>query len=106
MKFSLTSHKKMIAAAVTAIAAIAIPAQATDCTTICQNAASQAGNAAAQQAQTTAPGYCATQMAMLGISQNNYNYGTYYGSCMYNTINNAYLSAYNQTLAGCTGSCH
>jgi hypothetical protein len=97
MKFLSTQYKKYIAAAATALAAFSIPAQATDCATICKNAASQAGNAAAQQAEKDALAYC---------------YANYYGSaiqgCMYSKvpqIQAAYDQAYQQTLNSCTGSC-
>jgi len=105
MKFLSNTRAKYVAAAFTALAAIVIPAQATDCNTYCQNAAQQAGNAAAQQAQTTAPSYCTNQVGAMG-NLSSWDYGQFYGQCMYNTINNAYLIAYNQTLAQCNGSCH
>jgi hypothetical protein len=98
MKFLSTHYKKYIAAAATAFAAIAVPAQATDCTTICQSAAYQAGNTAARQAEQSALAYC---------------YATYYGSaiegCMYSKvpqIQAAYDQAYQQTMTSCMGSCH
>ena len=98
MKFLSVHYKKYFAAAATAFAAIAVPAQATDCTTICQSAASQAGNTAAQQAEKDALAYC---------------YANYYGSaiqgCMYSKvpqIQAAYDQAYQQTMTSCMGSCH
>jgi hypothetical protein len=98
MKFLSTSYKKYIAAAATVFAAIAIPAQATDCNTTCQNAATQAGNAAAQQAQNDALAYCTSHY-----------YGYDVNGCMYSKvpqIQAAYDQAYQQTYNSCMASCH
>jgi hypothetical protein len=98
MKFLSTNYKKYVAAAVTVFAAIAVPAQATDCTTACQNAASQAGNAAAQPVINDALAYCTSHYS-----------GFYVNSCMNSKvpeIQAAYDQAYNQAYSSCTGSCH
>ena len=100
MKFLTNSYKKYVAAAATVFAAIAIPAQATDCTTICQNAAGQAGYAAAKQAEKNALDEC---------YYNYYHYGWDINGCMNGKvpqIQAAYDQAYQQTLSQCTGSCH
>jgi hypothetical protein len=99
MNISLTSYKKFLVAAAAAFAAIAIPAQATDCTTNCQNVASQAGNAAAQQAEKTSLNYC------LAYSPN----AAMVNACMMNqqpTIQAAYDQAYQQAYNQCASSCH
>ena len=98
MKFLSNNYKKYIAAAVTVFAAIAIPAQATDCTTVCQNAASQAGSAAAQQAANNALAYCTANNIWYNIS-----------NCMYTMsprFQAAYDQAYQQTMTQCMASCH
>jgi hypothetical protein len=100
MNFFSTNYKKYIAAVATVFAAISIPAQATDCTTICQNAAYQAGNAAAKQAEKNSLDYCYAQYYRSGADIN---------GCMYGQvpkIQAAYDLAYQQTLSSCTGSCH
>jgi protoheme ferro-lyase len=99
MNVSLTSYKKFLVAAATAFAAIAIPAQATDCTTNCQNVASQAGNAAAQQAQTAALNSCLA---------NSWNAVQVNSCMMYKqpTIQAAYDQAYQQAYNQCASSCH
>jgi len=88
------SYKNYFAAVVTALAAIAIPAQATDCNTVCQNAASTAAQNAVNQAL---PGLIAQCMATVG------NDG------MLNCVSTQTLaignSTYAQVLAQCTGSC-
>jgi hypothetical protein len=98
MKFLTNNYKKYVAAAATVFAAIAIPAQATDCTTVCQNAAYQAGNAAAQKAQADALAYCNANFTSWGVS-----------SCMYSKtpeFKAAYDQAYQQTYTQCMSSCH
>lgn len=98
MNFLSTHSKKYIAAAVTAFAAIAIPAQATDCNAVCQNAAGQAGYNAAKLAEKDALAYCTAH---------------YYGQDVNNCMNGkvpqiqaAYDQAYQQTMTSCMGSCH
>jgi len=94
MNFLSNSWKKYIAAAATAFAAIAIPAQATDCTTICQQAASKAANDAVNQALPSVTNQCAS-------------YGYYnMNSCMTATLTNIGNTTYQQVLAQCNGSCH
>jgi len=100
MNFLSNSYKKYFAAVATAFAAIAIPAQATDCATVCQTAAQQAGQAAAQQAAATAQQNCAYWAN--GSAQ-------YMSSCMNSAtpqIVAAGNAAYQQTLSQCNGSCH
>ena len=98
MKFLSNHYKKYIAAAATAFAAIAIPAEATDCVTYCQSVASQAGNAAAQPVINDALAYCTSHYS-----------GFYVNSCMNSKvpqIQAAYDQAYNQAYSSCIGSCH
>ena len=52
MKFSTNNYRKYVAAAAAAFAAIVMPVQAADCTTMCKDRAHQAGYAAAMQAHT------------------------------------------------------
>jgi hypothetical protein len=97
MKFLTNNYKKYIAAAATVFAAISIPAQATDCNTTCQNAATQAGNAAYNQAAQNAYNVC-KQYAFYNIS-----------SCMMAAspqFQAAYDQAYQQTYTQCMNSCH
>jgi len=99
MKFLSNTRAKYVAAAFTALAAIVIPAQATDCNTICTNAAQQAGADAGSRAMADWQAQCAYQYA--GTPQ--------YGSCMNwsgYVYSNAYNQAYNQTYSQCSGSCH
>ena len=98
MKFLSTNHKKYIAAAAAAFAAIAIPAQATDCTTVCQNAAGQAAYNGAMKAQNDALTYCYAHYQ-----------GPAIGDCMNGKvpqIQAAYDQAYQQTMTSCMGTCH
>jgi len=102
MNFLSNSYKKYFAAMATAFAAIAIPAQATDCTTVCQNAASQAGQAAANQAAANAVNWCYAHAGQ-------YPSPFYMSNCM-NSFNAQIVAAgdaaYQQTLSSCMGSCH
>ena len=93
MNFLSNSYKKYFAAAVTAFAAIAIPAQATDCTTVCQNAAATAAQNAVNQALPSVTNQC------WATSSGDMN------SCMTNTLTAIGNSTYQQVLAQCTGSC-
>jgi hypothetical protein len=96
MKFLTNNYKKYIAAAATVFAAIAIPAQATDCNTACQNAATQAGNTAYNQAAQNAYASC-RQYAFYDIS-----------TCMMVAspqFKAAYDQAYQQTYTQCMSSC-
>jgi hypothetical protein len=98
MKFLSINYKKQIAAAVAVFAAIAIPAQATDCTTVCQNAAGQAGYNAAKKAEQEALAYCTSHYVGFDVN-----------SCMNGKvpqIQAAYDQAYQQTMTSCMGSCH
>jgi len=95
MNILSNSYKKYFAALATAFAAIAIPAQATDCTTICQNAAATAAQNAVNQAL---PGVTAQCMATVGP------YGM--NSCVSNALTAIGNSTYQQVLAQCSGSCH
>ena len=98
MKFLSNNYKKYVAAAATVFAAIAIPAQATDCTTVCQSAAQQAGNAAVQAQVNSAQAYCTSHYDWYQIN-----------NCMNSyvpTFNATYNSVYQQTYAQCMGSCH
>jgi hypothetical protein len=97
MKFLSNNYKKYVAAAATVVAAIAIPAQATDCTTTCQNAAAQAGSAAQMQAAQKTLAFC-----MANWSANITGCMSYYSP----QFQQAYDQAYQQTLSQCTGSCH
>jgi hypothetical protein len=102
MNFLSISYKKYFAAAATAFAAIAIPAQATDCATVCQAAAQQAGQAAANQAATNAANWCANNAPSYGAS------AQYMSNCMNSAspqITAAGNAAYQQTLSQCMGSC-
>lgn len=98
MKISLTSYKHFMIAAAAAFAAIAIPAQATDCTTNCQTVASQAGNNAAHQAEAAALQTClvyAPNNPMVSACMNHYQ----------PQIQAAYDQAYQQAYNQCMGSC-
>jgi hypothetical protein len=99
MKFLSNNYKKYIAAAATVFAAIAIPAQATDCQTACQQAANQAGQNAANQKAAQVQAQCVAQTGG----------GIYMGQCM--NQHNAEIvaagdQAYQQTYNSCMGSCH
>ena len=99
MNFLSNINKKYLAAVVTAFAAIAIPAQATDCTTICQNAAVAAAQAAANQAAQQAQADCMRQTGG----------GIYMTMCMNSKtaqITAAGDAAYYSTLNSCMGSCY
>ena len=98
MKFLSNHHKKYIAAAATVFAAIAVPAEATDCPTYCQNVATQAGNAAAQQKQQQVQAYC--------IANSPPNYINQCINAHVSEIQAAYDQAYQQTYTQCMGSCH
>ena len=98
MKFLSNNYKKYVAAAATVFAAIAIPAQATDCTTVCQSAAQQAGNAAVQAQVNNALAYCTSHYS-----------GIYVNNCMMGYVpqfNATYNSVYQQTYTQCMGSYH
>jgi len=95
MNFLSNSYKKYFAAVVTVFAAVAIPAQATDCATICQNAASQAAQNAVNQAL---PSVTADCMATSGPYNMN--------SCVSSRLTAIGNATYQQTLAQCNGSCH
>jgi len=97
MKFLSNSGKKYFAAAAVVFAAVAIPAQATDCNTTCQQAAGQAGSAAANQAYAVALAYCNANYTGFGVA-----------SCMNEQspkIGAAYNQAYQQKYNECMGSC-
>jgi hypothetical protein len=99
MKFLSSKYKKYVAAAAAAFAAIAVPAQAGDCSTYCHEQARQAGQTAANQAQSSALQYCLGQY---------YAYGRDVNGCMYSKvpeIDAAYNAAYQQTYNQCMGSC-
>jgi hypothetical protein len=98
MKFLSNHYKKYIAAAATAFAAIAIPAEATDCVTYCQSVASQAGNAAAQQKQQEVQAYC--------IANSSPNYINQCINAKVPEIQAAYDQAYQQSYNQCMTSCH
>ena len=107
MSFSLTSYKKFFAAAVTAVAAIAIPAQATDCNTICQTAAQQAGNNAQQQLVNSVQNDCLAQAHAQNVPW--YGANAFMTQCMNShaaEFKAAYDQAYQQTYNQCMGSCH
>jgi hypothetical protein len=93
MKILSNSYKKYFAAVATAFAAIAIPAQATDCTTMCQNAAATAAQNAVNQALPSVAAQCWAS-------------GQEMNSCVSNTLTAIGNSTYQQALAQCTGSCH
>lgn len=97
MKFSTNNYRKYVAAAAAAFAAIVMPVQAADCTTMCKDRAHQAGYAAAMQAQQQALNYCTSRY-----------YGNDVNTCMYGKvaeIDAAYNAAYQQTYNQCMGSC-
>ena len=93
MNFLTNSYKKYFAAVVTAFAAIAIPAQATDCATVCQNAAATAAQNAVNQALPSVTAYC-------------WGHGYPMNSCVSTQLTAIGNSTYQQALAQCTGSCH
>jgi hypothetical protein len=94
MNFLPNSYKKYFAAVATVFAAIAIPAQATDCATVCQQAASKAAQDAVAQALPGATAECAA-------------YGYYnMNSCVSSKLTAIGNSTYQQVLAQCNGSCH
>jgi hypothetical protein len=95
MNILSNSYKKYFAAVATAFAAIAIPAQATDCTTICQNAASTAAQNAVNQALPGVTAQCAATVSYYNMSQ-----------CVGSQLTAIGNSTYQQVLAQCTGSCH
>ena len=94
MNILSNSYKKYIAAVATAFAAIAIPAQATDCTTFCQNAAATAAQNAVNQALPSVTAQCAS-----------YDYNKM-SNCIGTTLTNIGNTTYQQALAQCNGSCH
>jgi hypothetical protein len=94
MNFLSTSYKKYFAAVVTAFAAIAIPAQATDCTTTCQNAASQAAQNAVNQALPGVTAQCQATVPWYNMN-----------SCVSTQLTAIGNSTYQQVLAQCSGSC-
>jgi hypothetical protein len=98
MKFLSNHYKKYFAAAATVFAAIAIPAEATDCNTYCQNVATQAGNAAAQQKQQQVQAYC--------IANSSPNYINQCINAHVSEIQAAYDQAYQQSYNQCMTSCH
>ena len=95
MNFLPNSYKKYVAAMAAVFAAIAIPAQATDCATACQQAASKAANDAVNQAL---PGVVAECSATTS--------GYYMNSCVSPKLTAIGNSTYQQVLAQCSGSCH
>jgi len=98
MKFLSNHHKKSIAAVVTVFAAIAIPAEATDCNTYCQNVASQTATAAAQQKAQQEQAYCTSHYS-----------GFYVEQCMNSKvpeIQAVYDQTYQQSYSQCMTSCH
>jgi hypothetical protein len=94
MNILSNSYKKYFAAVATAFAAIAIPAQATDCTTMCQNAAATAAQNAVAQATPGVYAQCGS-----------YDYQKM-SQCVGSTLTAIGNSTYQQVLAQCTGSCH
>jgi hypothetical protein len=94
MNFLPNSYKKYFAAVATAFAAISIPAQATDCATICQNAAAQAAQNAVAQAQQ-------------GVIDDCLRTNSYYtmNSCVSTRLTAIGNSTYQYVLAQCNGSC-
>lgn len=94
MNFLSNSYKKYFAAAVTVFAAVAIPAQATDCTTVCQTAASQAAQNAVNQALPTVTAECAATSSPYTMN-----------SCVSSRLTAIGDATYQQVLAQCTGSC-
>jgi hypothetical protein len=93
MNILSNSYKKYFAAVATAFAAIAIPAQATDCTTICQNAAATAAQNAVNQALPSVTAQCWAS-------------GQDMNTCVGSQLTNIGNSTYSYVLAQCTGSCH
>jgi hypothetical protein len=93
MNFLPSSYKKYFAAMVTVFAAIAIPAQATDCATMCQQAAAKAAQDAVAQALPSVTAQCAAS----GYDMN---------SCVSSRLTAIGNTTYQQALAQCNGSCH
>jgi hypothetical protein len=94
MNFLSNSYKKHLVAVAAVFAAIAIPAQAIDCATACQQAASKAANDAVNQAL---PGVTAECARTSGYDMN---------SCVSPKLTAIGNSTYQQVLAQCSGSCH
>jgi hypothetical protein len=94
MNFLPNSYKKYFAAVVTAFAAIAIPAQATDCATVCQQAAAKAAQDAVAQALPGVTAQCSATYSYYDI-----------GSCVSQRLTAIGNSTYQQVLAQCNGSC-
>jgi hypothetical protein len=94
MNFLPNSYKKYFAAVATAFVAIAIPAQATDCATLCQNAAAQAAQKAVNQAEPGIVAQCAATVSYSNMS-----------SCVGSQLGVIANSTAQQVLAECTGSC-
>jgi hypothetical protein len=94
MNFLPNSYKKYLAAVVTAFAAIAIPAQATDCATVCQNAAAQAAQTAVAQALPNVTAACAATSSYYNMD-----------SCVSSRLTAIGNATYQQVLAQCSGSC-
>ena len=95
MNILSNSYKKYFAALATAFAAIAIPAQATDCTTVCQNAAATAAQNAVNQALPSVTAQCMATVGPQGMN-----------NCVGPQLTAIGNSTYAQVLAQCTGSCH
>ena len=94
MNILSNSYKKYLAAVVTVFAAIAIPAQATDCATVCQNAASQAAQNAVNQALPSVTAQCAATTSYYNMN-----------SCVSSQLTAIGNATYQQVLAQCNGSC-
>lgn len=94
MNFLSNSYKKYFAAVVTVFAAVAIPAQATDCATVCQNAATQAAQNAVAQAVPSVTSECAAISSPYNMN-----------SCVTSRLTAIGDATYQQVLAQCNGSC-
>lgn len=96
MKFLSNTRAKFIAAAITAVAAIAIPAQAVTCSN-CQSIAESAGKQAGNQALANWQASCAATTG-----------GPAYAVCMSysgNEYSKAYSAAYSTAFGQCMMSC-
>jgi hypothetical protein len=96
MKLLKSTRSKVFAAVAAVLALSASAAYSTDCYSYCDAQASAAGQNAKQQILTYYMGYC-------------YQQGSGQQSCMnsvYAASDQAYASAYNQTMSQCMGQCH
>lgn len=94
MIFLSNSYKKYLAAVATAFVAIAIPAQATDCATMCQQVASKAAQDAVAQALPGVTAECSKTYGYTSI-----------GSCVSQRLTAIGNATNQQVLAQCMGSC-